>query len=187
MSISKTCIPNREVVIRREEPPWITSVIRKSIRQRKRAYRKAKRTGLDREWISFKLLRNRTTAIIKEAKDQQTKKLENDLLSGDKRSRSWWATLKCFICPSSSTSIPPLQMNDDIVSDESEKANLLNNFFRDQTLLDETSITLPELSQLQHMPLENSVSSAAEVSDVLKSLPIGKACGPDAINNKISL
>lgn len=185
LEISKSCIPNRDVIIRQKDPPWFSSSVRKSIRQRKRAYRRAKRSGLDRHWTLFRELRNKTTSLIKQAKELHTSKLENELHSSVKN-KSWWATLKSFIKPCTSTVIPPLQCDDDIVSDETLKANLLNNFFRDQTLLAEsTSSLLPDLSNLDHLPMESIHISPDEVSDVLKSLSVGKACGPDAVNNKI--
>ncbi len=169
LSLSKTCIPNRDVTIRQGDPPWITAAIRKSIRQRKRSYRKAKRSGNDHDWARFRQLRNKTTTLIKEAKKSQTTKLEDELRSGNRTSKSWWATLKSFIKPSSSTSIPPLQSGDDIVSDVSLKANLLNNYFRDQTLLDETSSpALPDIPALLHAPMESIILSPDEVEKVLK-------------------
>ncbi len=186
LKISRACIPNRDVTIRQDEPPWITAAIRKSIRQRKRLYRKAKRSDRVHDWSLFRQLRNKTTSLIKEAKNSQTRKLEEELLIADKSSKSWWTTLKAFIKPFSSVSIPPLQSGDDIVSDASSKANVLNNYFRDQTLLDDTqSPPLPDLPDLRHLPMDSITISPDEVLDVLKAVPIGKACGPDAINNRI--
>ncbi len=187
LKISRACIPNRDVTIRHDEPPWITAAIRKSIRQRKRLYRKAKRSDRVHDWSLFRQLRNKTTSLIKEAKNSQTRKLEEQLLIADKSSKSWWTTLKAFIKPFSSVSIPPLQSGDDIVSDASSKANVLNDYFRDQTLLDDTqSPPLPDLPDLLHLPMDSITISPDEVLDVLKAVPIGKACGPDAINNRNS-
>ncbi len=123
LSISKDCIPNRDVTIRHDDPPWITLEIRRSIRQRKRLYRKARRSDREHDWLRFKQLRNKTVTLIKEAKIAQTNKLEDKLKSGDKTSKSWWSTLKSFIKPSSSTSIPPLQSGASIVTDASLKVN----------------------------------------------------------------
>ena len=50
LSIAKECIPNRQITIRPSEPPWITTEIKRKIRKRKRAYRKAKSTGLEIDW-----------------------------------------------------------------------------------------------------------------------------------------
>ncbi len=186
LAMSRACIPNRDVTIRQDDPVWITSAIKKSIRQRKRLYKKARRTNNGHDWVMFIQFRNKTTSLIKEAKQLQTTKLEDDLRNADKSSKSWWTTLKAFIKPGSSTSIPPLQSGDDIVSDAHLKANVLNNYFRDQTLLDDTlSPPLPELPGLPHLPLETIIISPEEVSSILKAAPIGKASGPDAVNNKI--
>ncbi len=66
------------------------------------------------------------------------------------------------------------------------KATLLNDYFRDQTLLDDSlSPPLPDPPALQHPLLESIYISPNEVSDVLKTLSLGKASGPDGINNII--
>ncbi len=124
LDIAKACIPNRDVTIRQDDPSWLTVVIRRSIRQRKRLYRKAKRSANEHDWMLFRQQRNKTTSLIKEAKTSQTTKLEESLRTNDRTSKSWWTTLKAFIkpCSSSSSSIPPLQSGDDIVDDASLKA-----------------------------------------------------------------
>ena len=72
------------------------------------------------------------------------------------------------------------------VSDELEKANVLNDFFRDQTLVDDTNIDLPVIDQyVAHSYFSSLQLTPSEVETVLKSLPIGKAAGPDGINNRI--
>ena len=57
--IAMECIPNRLTRIRPGEPYWISSDIKRLIRKRKRAYRKAKRSGLQHHWNRFKELRNK--------------------------------------------------------------------------------------------------------------------------------
>ena len=49
-SLSKECIPNKQVRIRPSEPVWMTSIIRHLIRKRKRAFRKAKLTDTPANW-----------------------------------------------------------------------------------------------------------------------------------------
>ena len=62
------CIPNKTVTIRPSDPPWITSTIKRYIRKRKRAYRKAKHTKLPSHWNKFKQLRNKVVSLIRESK-----------------------------------------------------------------------------------------------------------------------
>ena len=52
-------------------------------------------------------------------------------------SRDYLKTLKSFIKPSSSVTIPPLLHENNYVADSDEKANLLNSYFVEQTVLDE--------------------------------------------------
>ena len=186
LSISKECIPFREVTIRADEPPWLTTHIKKIIRKRKRAYKKAKRTGNPSNWSAFKELRNRTVSLIREAKKAHLAKLVDNLSSQEKSSKGWWNCLKSFINPNNSSRIPPLQNGSDVISDEFCKADLLNNFFVEQTRLDESSAPrLPDISYSYPHGLDLITVLPEEVENVLKSLPLGKACGPDCINNRI--
>ena len=58
LSLTKECIPNRSIRVRTSDPPWITTLLKRQIRKRKRLYRKAKQTNLERHWIKFRQLRN---------------------------------------------------------------------------------------------------------------------------------
>ena len=49
-SITEMCIPNKVITIRPSDPPWITTFIKRHIRKRKRAYKRAKQTNLPIHW-----------------------------------------------------------------------------------------------------------------------------------------
>lgn len=144
IAISKVCIPNRMTRIRRHESSWINSMIKLYIRKRKRAYKKAKQTNSNAHWQKFKQLRNRVTKMIRDAKQSKTDKIANKLKSGNLRSRDWWSTVKSVISSTSNSSVPPLEKDGIIISDEQQKANALNDFFRDQTLIDDDNVELSE-------------------------------------------
>ena len=61
----------------------------------------------------------------------------------------------------------------------------MNNFFVAQTELDETQATLPPDITLPEHSLNFLSTSPFEVETMLKSLQVGKATGPDAINNPV--
>ena len=73
-----------------------------------------------------------------------------------------------------------------LIVDDADKANVLNDFFRDQTTINDNGVELPQfdiynvLSELSLLHL-----TPVEIETVFKSLPVGKAAGPDAINNRI--
>ena len=62
---------------------------------------------------------------------------------------------------------------------------MMNDFFVEQTILDETNALLP----LHIDPPENNINSIStsphEVESFLKSLQLGKASGPDEISDHI--
>ena len=59
-------------------------------------------------------------------------------------------------------------------------------FFKDQTLLDVRNAEIPDIhSYPVDSPLSNIVLTSKEVESVLKSLPVGKAVGPDGISNQV--
>ena len=83
----------------------------------------------------------------------------------------------------SKTPVPTLEKDGHVYSDDTDKANLLNNFFRDQTLLDDNNAQEPNIDCNVNTLLSNLVIRPTEVESVLKTLPLGKAVGLDEINN----
>ena len=63
---------------------------------------------------------------------------------------------------------------------------ILNDFFKDQTLLDERNAEIPDIySYPVDSSLSNVILTSDEVESVLKSLPVGKAVEPDGISNRV--
>ena len=183
-SLTAECIPNKTVRIRPSDPPWITTAIRKLIRKRKRAYHKAKQNDTPRFWNTFRKRRNKVIESIRLSKQQYLDHLSNKLKSKPLSSKDWWSTLKTFIAPMSKTSVPTLEKDGHVYSDDTDKANLVNNFFRDQTLLDDSNAQVPNIDCNVNTLLSNLVIRPTEVESVLKTLPLGKAVGSDEINNR---
>ena len=185
---ARRSIPNKTIKINPHEPPWMTFAIKRKIRQRKRSYRKAKRSNLPQHWLKFKRLRNEGISLIRQSKQNYLEHLSSKLRTGSLTSRDWWKTLKSFMKPTTSTSLPPLldASTDTLVVDEIDKANVLNSFFASQSLLDESANELPNDYPRHVGPSINEiVITRAEVLSVLQKLSLGKASGPDGINNRI--
>ena len=84
-----------------------------------------------------------------------------------------------IISPQSKSSVPPLELNNSIYTDDYDKANIINKFFQSQTLLEEQNAVLPDLHFDAIEPqLSRVVLSPIEVERVLETLPVGKASGP---------
>ena len=145
-SIAMECIPNRLTRIRPGEPYWISSDIKRLIRKHKRAYRKAKRSGLQHHWNRFKELRNKVINLVRKAKESHKDGIANKLKSESLSSKDWWRTLKSVISPNSKQYLPSLEHNGISITEDTDKANVLNDFFRDQTLINDNGIELPEMT-----------------------------------------
>ena len=186
LSIAKECIPNRHITIRPSEPPWITTEIKRTIRKRKKAYRKAKSTGLEIDCQKFKKVRNSVVNIVRKCKKAFYDKLALKLKSESLSSKDWWSTLKKFNSPQSKSSVPPLEFNNSIYTDDHDKATIINIVFQSQPLLKEQNAVFPDLHLDTIEPqLSHIVLSPNEVERMLETLPIGYASGPNAISNRI--
>ena len=171
--------------IRPSDPPWITTAIRKLIQKRKRAYKQATQQNNLRLWSKFKKIRNKVIDSIRQSKQQYVDHHSNKLKSESLSSKDWWSTLKAFIATSQNSSVPTLEKDGNIYSDETDKANVLNNLFRDQTLLNDQNARIPNIACYVNRFLFNPVITPLEVESVLKSLPLCKAVGSDDVNNRI--
>ena len=122
---------------------------------------------------------------MRKSKQSQTNKLAEKLKSEQQCSKNWWTTLKSFINPGKTSSFPPLQVNDSVLSDDGDKANLLNDNFRNQTVINDGNVEVPVIADYNLVShLHDIILTPDEIEIVLKSLPLGKAAGSDGINNK---
>ena len=62
---------------------------------------------------------------------------------------------------------------------------MMNDFFVEQTILDETNASLPHNIDPPENNLNSISTSPHEIEYILKSLQLGKAPGPDEISNHI--
>ena len=186
LKIAFECIPNKCITVKPSDPPWITSVLKRQIRKRKRAYRKAKTTNQSHHWTKFRRLRIEVTTLIRQGKQQHNDKLAEKLKSENLSSKDWWSTLKTVISPQTNSNIPPLESNSNVYIDETDKDNLLNNYFQSQTILNEQHAILPPLPPpAYHTQLNSIILTPLEVESILQTLKVGKASGPNGLNNRI--
>ena len=186
LSLTKECIPNKSIRVRTSDPPWITTLLKRQIRKRKRLYRKAKQTNLEPNWIKFRQLRNETNTMIRNSKQQFYDNIAEKLKSKSLSSKDWWSTLKTFISPNLYSAIPPIESEGIIYTDDFEKANLFNNYFQGQTVLDDSNAVLPELPEPSYLTSLSSIAfDPQEVEEILRTLKTDKASGPDGLSNRI--
>ena len=75
-------------------------------------------------------------------------------------------------------------MNNEHTESDLQKANMLNNFFTSQTIVDDSNKALPDIIQSEYA-LNSIETSSQDVKDILMLLNIYKACGPDLLSPRL--
>ena len=159
---------NKSITVKPSDPPWITSGLKRQIRKRRRAYRKAKATNQSHHWAKFKRLRNEVSTLIRHCKQQHTDQITQKIKSENLSSKDWWSTLKAFISPQTHSDIPPLKSNGNVYTNKMDKANLLNDHFQCQIILNEQNAILPLLPPpAYHTQLNSIIFTPLEVESTL--------------------
>ena len=124
--------------------------------------------------------------MIRNSKQQFYDNIAEKLKSKSLSSKDWWSTLKTFISPNLNSAIPPIESEGIIYTDDFEKANLFNNYFQGQTVLDDSNAVLPELPEPSYLTSLSSIAfDPQEVEEILRTLKTDKASGPDGLSNRI--
>ena len=79
-------------------------------------------------------------------------------------------TLKTCVKHNQTSSIPPLNVSDNIYSDNTGKANILNDYFTEHSSLDDSNANLPADLHILDLSLNSISITANEVESVLKAL-----------------
>ena len=104
------------------------------MRKRKRLYNKYKKSKNNTDFEAYKNARNKVTFEIRKSKKNQLDKLTEKLKSNTLNQKDWWRTLKYFITPEQPSTFPPFCKDGMAYTNENEKANILNQFFIEQTI-----------------------------------------------------
>ena len=121
------------------------------------------------------------TNEIRKSKKLQIDKLSDKLRNNTNGLKYWWKTLKTFIKLKQTSFIPPLIVGGHIYPDSTDKANVPMT-----TFLDKHHLTIP--MHLLHLPdniLDSITVTPHAVESILSYLQLGRAAGPDVINNII--
>jgi len=101
-------------------------------------------------------------------------------------SKNWWNLVKRLLGSNKSRSIPPLQTDDDLICDNLPKGELINDFFSEQSNLNDSNSTVPEPIDPLYDKLTQLHITETDIEDVLlKLLDTTKATGPDLINPRL--
>jgi hypothetical protein len=182
---AKSTIPNKTVKIRRKDKPWFTYELRTIFRERDRLHKLKNRTKNPRHIDYYKSKRNEATAALRDAKRNYYIKMSERIMDPKTSSKNYWKLVKNCLGNKQSSSIPSMMENDLLIDEDTDKAELLNNYFAAQAQTPISNTPLPPFSYLTESRLSDINITPHSVKQVLLSLDISKATGPDNISNKI--
>ena len=162
--------------------------VRKQLNQRFNLLKIARTTPKhSKEWKAYRKARNRCTSLIR---SEKAKYWENKFIQSDS-SKSFWSLVKKFKGKSKDSHIGPLKRNEKTITDENEKANIMNNFF---ATVGKKLSTPPEIDSdgttnsyiYRITPTIDKIDYSKELltKSFKSAVKVGKSCGPDQISAK---
>ena len=188
LNAAKEAIPTKTVRQRTLNKPWMTQDILRNIRKRDRLFRIAKQRQRETDWRRWKIQRNFVTDLNRRTKDEYIRAKVNTLLQQKHSPFKYHRPLKDIIGKTSEKCIPPLvDIDGNIVTNDNDKATMLNNHLASQSRLDADDRDTPDMTHdTPPVPtLDHFTITTHEVLNVLNSLDINKSCGPDELPPKI--
>ena len=91
-----------------------------------------------------------------------------------------------------SNEIPQIQINNvngvnTLVYSDTDKIEALNTFFSPISTIDDTNVSLPNMYSLCNNILSNIIIEEQEISDIITTLPVNKAIGPDCMSQNAEI
>ena len=174
--------------------PWMTSDIKKDIRQRDYYLKKARKNNKDEDWLNYRSARNRVTNIIKKAKNMYNRKLVDDNSNDPK---AFWKTIKNILPGEGKTKVSSIVIDGEHCTDSKKIANVFNNFFIGavkrlmETIRSTGTFVTPVRSKLTNdrktgtPPFKFEVVTQEFVKINLKKLKTKKSSGLDNISPRL--
>ncbi len=189
LSTVKKYIPSKVIKKVKPKNPVVTKDIENVIKEKRKAYRTYKRNPTNDNREAFNSVRNRVTHLIRKASRAHTSTLHRRLRLDPSPSASsdFWQHIKAITGKTKKTIIPDLITQDQTATDARAKANLLNNFFAEQTKLPDADIQIPDADSLPFNEecFSSIFTTPSEVYDILQSLKVNKAAGPDGLTPRL--
>ena len=187
LEIASRCIPNKMVVIRPNDVPWYNKHLRGLKKKKDRSHSYAKKHNNSSSWATYRFNRNNYVNELHAAEEEYYRNMASKLCQGSQTShKTWWQTVKLFLGRNSDSEFPPIDDGIKTNFTNIDKANAFNNFFLNNASLDCKNASLPDnVSTTTRPTLSKVTATEQDVTDILKSLDVNKATGPDGISPKM--
>ncbi len=186
LRLAKLYIPNRTIRSRSNDLPYMNSHLRKLIRLKDKYFKIYKSSSLESDHDTFKQYRNNLVNELRIAESNYYDKLSKDLELNQQHSKKWWSFLKKGIntAKGSVSHETPILDDNILIYDDTYKAEAFNRYFTQSVQTENPDDPIPIDHNLIYYPkIPDLVIDEIEVFNLLNSLDMTKATGPDNISN----
>ena len=180
-------MPKINISSKCNDKPWVGKKLIHELIKRNKLFRVAKVTNNAADWNLWKTQRNLVSALNRRFKNKYIARQVKKLIDSKQNPQQYHQILKQMIGRERTLTLPPmLDERNEICENSLDKANLLNDFFANQSRTTVSEHVVPHCLVNREVPsLSDITVNEDEVFDVLKTLKVNKACGPDGISNKL--
>ena len=130
MNIFSNYIPNKLITVDDKDPPWMNENIKKKIMAKKYTCKSfnANKKNYD-AYLKLQTITTELSEMILKRKEDYYRLLSDKLNDRHISAKSYWSILKTLHNGKKIPSIPPVLINNKVISNFKEKANHFNAFF----------------------------------------------------------
>ena len=187
MNICSNFIPNKIVTFNDQDPPWFGEKIKAKIELKNRVYKQYVKNGRPEDlYYLLQSLTSEISSYISKCKNDYFIRLGKKLGDPSRSIKTYWATLRTLWNGKKVPNIPPLLVNDELISEFEVKANIFNKYFASQcTTINNNSVLPSTLNHLTDDKLSSFNISSEVIFQLIKNLDPNKAHGHDEISVKM--
>ena len=128
INIFSNFVPNKIIEIDARDPSWMNDFIKNKIKE-KNVFKLCKNNRMAGNFSNLQKLSQELSEVITNRKEDYNRHLGNKLNDPQSSPKTFWKILKTFYNGNKIPLIPPIIVNNKLVSDYDEKANHFNKFF----------------------------------------------------------
>ena len=182
LNIFHNCIPNKFILCDDKDPPWINEEIKSLIHRKNSLYQRQRKSG-SIDYTSLNALTLDISNAISSSKLKYHERLANKLNDPKTAPKTHWAILKIFVNGSKIPLIPPVLVDNKLVTDFLDIANQFNNFFAKQCTPISNDSTGPVNINFETREILSYLEFCVDdIVKIIRSLDLNKAHGHDEIS-----
>ena len=184
MNIFSNFTPNKLVTFDDRDPLWVNDFVKSKIKWKNQLHKIYTKNGYEHnDYLKLKEATVLVSQVIAKRKEDYHNFLASKLNNPKTSAKAYWSILKSFYNGKKIPVIPPLLINNEIISDFKMKANHFNSFFASHcTPLNNNSKVPESQTYITDSKLSSLQFEDKDIIKIIRSLDINKAHGYDDIS-----